>query len=68
MQQTMEGEAVLRHQFEEDTISFTVDHLGHVVVTGFLVERSERPQELRFCFVTDQTVLGPLFEQFRSLG
>lgn len=67
MQARLEGEAILRHSFEEDRISFKISSLGRVVVSGFLVEQSECHQELHFCFETDQTVLGPLLSEFRAL-
>ena len=67
MQRDVKGEALLRHSFEEDRILFKVSTLGHVVVSGFLVEQSDSRQELHFCFETDQTVLGPLLENFRAL-
>ncbi len=67
MESTLEGEATLRHSFEEDKILFKVSRNGHVVVSGFLVEHSECTQQLDFCFQTDQTVLKPLLQMFRRL-
>ena len=63
----LEGEALLRHSYEEDRISFKLSSLGHVVVSGFLAYEGECRQELHFCFETDQTVLRPLLENFRGL-
>jgi len=63
----LEGEALLRHSFEEDRISLKLSTLGHVIVSGFLAHEGECRQELHFCFETDQTVLQPLLEDFRAL-
>ena len=67
MESALEGEATLRHSFEEDRILFKVFRNGHVIVSGFLVEHSECAQQLNFCYETDQTVLKPLLQEFRKL-
>jgi len=63
----LEGEAILRHSYEEDRVSFEGSRNGHVVVSGLLVEHSECTQQLEFCFQTDQTVLKPLIQAFRKI-
>ena len=67
METALEGEAILRHSYEEDRVSFEVLRNGHVVVSGSLIEHSECTQQLDFCFQTDQTVLQPLLQEFRKL-
>jgi hypothetical protein len=67
MEPALEGEATLRHSFEEDRILFKVLRNGHIIVSGSLVEHSECTQQLDFCFQTDQTVLRPLLQEFGKL-
>ena len=61
------GEATIKGMWEEDQVKFTLDKLGHIVVSGQVFERSEYPQEIRFAFPTDQTVLSPLVNDLTRL-
>ena len=54
MDSFLEGEAILREEFENDFIKISCDKHGHVYVSGFIVEHSELPQRLEFNFKTDQ--------------
>lgn len=62
------GEAVLKHQFEDDFISLKLSGSGHVIVSGRLVEHGEYEQQLEFSFRSDQTVLGPLIQGMGKLS
>lgn len=61
------GKALLRHEFEDDTVEFEMNRLGRVVVRGELVEHSTEGQALSFAFLTDQTVLHPLVQAFEVI-
>ena len=64
LHRTLKGSATLRPMWDSSAyLSFTVDQLGHVTVTGFFDYGS---QEVRFKHVTDQTCLGPLLADVRS--
>jgi hypothetical protein len=67
METKLEGEAILRHLFEDDQITLKGFRNGHIVVSGSLVEYSEYSQRLDFCFQTDQTVLKPLIKDLGKL-
>jgi len=55
---------VLNH---EHYISFKLNDLGHLIVSGLLIEYSEHSQKLQFEFITDQTCLSGLLQGFRKL-
>jgi hypothetical protein len=61
------GEATIKARWEDDYLTFQSDKLGHVFVTGELFEYADFSQSLKFGFVTDQTVLGPLVRDLESL-
>jgi hypothetical protein len=58
VERTLVGEAKLGQLYEDSYVSFTGDGLGHVTVSGLLVE-GVPTQRLQFSFTTDQTALGP---------
>lgn len=62
------GEAIIKQEYEPDFVMFKSDRSGHVTVSGEMSEHSELPQSLRFCFRTDQTVLGPLIRDLERLA
>jgi hypothetical protein len=62
------GKAVLRSTYEEDRLEFEMNRLGHVVVSGEVVEHAELSQSLSFAFRTDQTVLGPLARALEAVN
>lgn len=62
------GEAILKNgDYDDDYISITCEETGHIFVSGELIEYSEHPQSLNFCFQTDQTVLSPLISDISKL-
>ncbi len=67
MNLTLEGEAILREEFEDDFIKLSCDKHGHVYVNGLVVEHSELPQSLEFNFKTDQTCLKALISDIENL-
>jgi len=68
MIERLEGRAKLGSMFENPYIAFTVDHLGHVEVSGELPSQDQHNQLLRFSFETDQTVLAPLRKMLQDLS
>ena len=68
MNLTFAGEAILKDgDYDDDYISITCEKTGHISVSGELIEYSEHPQSLNFCFQTDQTVLSPLIRDISKL-
>jgi hypothetical protein len=61
------AEAVLKGQWEDDAIRFQMNRLGHVAVSGLLLENGGHTQSLKFEFMTDQTVFGPLLRDLATL-
>ena len=61
------AEATIKGEYEPDFVRFRRNDLGHVIVSGELFEQSELPQSIKFCFRTDQTVLGELVRGFKIL-
>jgi hypothetical protein len=59
------GKARLGSLYEKDFIEIEVLSGGHVTVTGFIQTFTPDRQELRFCFLCDQTFLP---ETLRSLS
>ena len=57
---SLDGHAELRHEFEDDIIRINGDGLGHLEISGTIVEHGELEQQLDFAFVTDQTCLRTL--------
>jgi hypothetical protein len=67
MATSLEGKCTIRGQYEADYVQLEVDGLGHVLVSGELIEHSELRQHLKFAFRTDQTVLLPLARELQLL-
>ena len=65
MDQGMADEAVLKQEWEDDHIRFQNDRLGHVIVTGEMVEHGSG-HRFAFTIETDQTVLRPFIDEFRE--
>jgi hypothetical protein len=61
------GEAVLKGQWEDDAIRFEMNRLGHVRVSGLMLENGGSTQSLKFEFLTDQTVFGALLRDLAAL-
>ena len=61
------GQALIKSQWESDYLCFRNDELGHVVVTGEIIEYTDPPQSLKFAFETDQTILTTLIADFELL-
>jgi hypothetical protein len=61
------GEARLGLEYEEPYILFRGDRLGHVKVSGLLVDTRENVQKLEFSFQTDQTSLRPFIANLRDI-
>ena len=61
------GEAVLKGHWEEDYVRFRMNTLGHVTVSGLLLANGGSTQSLKFEFLTDQTVFGPLVRDLAAL-
>lgn len=66
MNKSLEGEAVLRAEFEDEHISVKCKKSGHVNISGHLIENYPA-QELKFNFSTDQTVLDPLIRDLQKV-
>lgn len=58
-------EAVLKQEWEDDHLRFQTDSLGHVIVTGEMVEHGSG-HHFAFTIETDQTVLRPFINEFRD--
>ena len=67
MNSKLNGEAKLKEFNHEHYISFKLNDLGHLIVSGLLIEYSEHSQKLQFEFITDQTCLSGLLQGFRKL-
>ena len=61
------GNTKLGLQFEEPFVALAGDGLGHIAVSGLLVQSGPRFQRLEWEFQTDQTCLTPLLRDFRNL-
>jgi hypothetical protein len=61
------GNVILKGQWEEDFLQLRSNAMGHVWVSGEIIEHSEFDQRLKFAFRTDQTILGPLERELRIL-
>ena len=59
------GTAIIKGQWEEDFLQIESNAMGHVLVSGEIVEHSEFDQRLKFAFQTDQTILPPLARDLR---
>jgi hypothetical protein len=64
MDEKFEGKATLRAYFGDNHITLEIHKTGSVEVSGFLERFGECNQSLNFCFLTDQTVLKPLIDDF----
>lgn|SRR5690554_1180457 len=64
---SLEGHAELRHEFEDDRIRIKGDGLGHLEISGTIVELGELEQQLSFAFVTDQTCLRTLIPDIQRV-
>lgn len=51
---------------DNNHITFSLDTLGHVLVSGTIVE-GDYSQRLQFCFQTDQTILRPFIRDLTAL-
>jgi len=54
---TLEGEAILKQEYEDDFIRLSGQKYGHITVEGKIYEHSVFSQDIHFSFETDQTVL-----------
>ncbi len=61
------GKCVVKGLWEDSYIQIESNDLGHVVVSGEIVENSECLQRLEFTFRTDQTILAPLSKELNGL-
>jgi len=59
------GKARLGDPYEQDFIEIEVFRGGHVSVTGFIRSYAPGLQELRFCFMCDQTFLPDLLRSLK---
>ena len=66
-EQLLSGTAILREDFHDHYLKMEVTKLGHVVVSGAIIEYGEHIQRLEFEFVTDQTCLPQFAKQLGSL-
>ena len=67
MAANLEGECIIKGQWEDDFLQLSVNRMGHVQVSGEIFEHSEFGQRLKFAFRTDQTVLLPLAKGLQML-
>lgn len=61
------GEAKLSFRYEQPYIHFKGDGLGHIEVSGLLVEGPPF-QRLEFSFQTDQTMISEFLTELRDLA
>jgi hypothetical protein len=62
-----EGKCVIKGQWEEDFLQIEANEMGHVWVSGEILEHSEFDQRLKFAFRTDQTILSHLANDLQVL-
>lgn len=67
LNRTLEGEAVLKPEWEPQYLRLSGDRFGRVAVAGELIEHGPYRQIVHFEFATDQTCLGPLIGAFEAL-
>jgi hypothetical protein len=61
------GKARLGHNYEKDFVEIEILRGGHVKATGFIQVFEPDRQELRFCFVCDQTFLPDLLSSLKRV-
>lgn len=67
MDKTLKGEAILREEYGDEYISLKCSKEGHLIVSGYMIERAQYPpQEFKFNFETDQTVLKPFISDLKK--
>jgi len=59
--------ATISGRWMPEFVQIRSNEMGHVFVSGELFEHSESPQQLKFSFRTDQTVLGPFLKDFQAV-
>ena len=67
MANSLTGEAVLTEEYHDHYLKFEVTKLGHVIVSGILIEYSQHEQRLEFGFKTDQTCLKPFSKELKQV-
>jgi hypothetical protein len=67
MDRTLQGAAELRPLFEPEFLRLSLDHTGHIEVTGELVENGPSYQSLNYSFQTDQTCLKPFIAALKEV-
>lgn len=66
MNQSLEGNAILKPIYEDQFIELKMGSTGHVIVRGQFTEFTEMPQSLNFAFQTDQSCLAPFIRELRQ--
>ena len=66
LNENLTGFVKLEEEYEENNVTISIDKAGHVKIAGFLIDY-ERGQELKFSFITDQTILPKLVKDFEIL-
>lgn len=61
------GDAELKAEYEDQSITVACSHLGKVVIKGVFIEHSTLSQTFEFGFETDQTIFSGLIKQFSKL-
>lgn len=64
---TLLGKAELKQDFGDEYLVIEGGTMGHVTVSGRLVENSGYPQCLEFAFRTDQTCLSAFVNELKSV-
>ena len=67
MASSLSGEAVLKEEYHDHYLKFQVTKLGHVIVSGTLIDYSHQDQHLEFGFKTDQTCLEPFSKELKQV-
>jgi hypothetical protein len=68
LQNTFEGLAKLGGDYNDPTaISLEINNQGQILVQGTIEACTPELQRVAFSFFTDQTILGPLIEDFEKL-
>ncbi|MEM9291918.1 MAG: hypothetical protein AAGD01_09575 [Acidobacteriota bacterium] len=63
----IQDEAVLGENYSDEHLTLRLLSLGHIEVTGQIIDHGDVLQTLSFGFRTDQTILGPLTQALEAI-
>jgi hypothetical protein len=67
LNQSLKGRAKFKPDCEDSSIQLEGDGLGHIKVSGTLIQGGPDTQRLEFEFRTDQTCLAPFIRDLKTL-